>query len=203
MKIVETNSAIEEMIMGQIKEHFRMVVKQARPDIEKGIRFRVIEEIKKQPEYHSILNGRLLGEFGLTDVTAKVGKILDAWGADIDTTITPLGIRIEMIRSDFSNVLQLEEAKQLTNKGESLEWLDWLLVQGDKTIIKEYEISIDRGNKRSRTGLAVMIKKKRGKWHVPSQYAGTRRNNWVTRAVDRMDDSLIENVIERAITAKW
>lgn len=121
---------------------------------------------------------------------------------DIHFDMKNTTMRIEAIQANFQNVLGLPEAQQLTNKGVSLDWLDWLLIKGDKTIIREYEIEPAQG-RRSRTGLAVMVKAKKGRWKVPAQYAGTVNKNWVTRAIDDIPDSKIENIIIQEVTNKW
>jgi hypothetical protein len=49
-------------------------------------------------------------------------------------------------------------------------------------------------NPRSRTGSAIMVSSQKINWRVPAQFAGTVNNNWVTRAIERLDDSLLQQI---------
>jgi hypothetical protein len=83
------------------------------------------------------------------------------------------------------------------SKGYSLPWLKWLLFEGSKPLIKNYSVKFG-SNKRSRTGQAIMISSNKN-WKVPSEFAGTVTNNWITRAIDRASDKIlqdIQNIIE-------
>jgi len=70
----------------------------------------------------------------------------------------------------------------VTEKGESLPWIEWLLKRGDDIIISDYHVvEGDHG----RTGMATM--KPGGNYKVsrvnPS-FSGTEDDNFVTRALD-------------------
>ena len=43
----------------------------------------VIDAIKQQPEHNSLLNGKLRGEFGLTNSLSKVNDIIRIWADNI------------------------------------------------------------------------------------------------------------------------
>lgn len=207
-RIVESVNQIEKMIQDQLADHFVETLVAARPGIERDIQNLVIAAIKSQPEYISLLHGRLLGEFGLLEPEEKLDKVLATWAKDITTIISgsrgKINLMISMIQADFRNVLDLPAAyvKQLTEKNQLLPWLDWLLIKGDTTIIRNYEVKAHSGPP-SRTGLAIMVEKKSGKWAVPSQYAGTQKNNWITRAVDDIPDDQLEHIFISEINYKW
>ena len=95
-----------------------------------------------------------------------------------------------MIRSDYSDVFQSAGAVVNTEKGSKLEWLQWLLLFGDKTIVKEYEIKLGP-NPNSRSGDGIMISSKSGRWNVPTSYAGTSKKNWITDAIDSVEDDIM------------
>jgi hypothetical protein len=202
MPIQESDAQIEKLIIAELMAHAQEVLVASRQEIARGIQKLVIEEIKRSPEYAALLHGRLLAEFGLTNAVSKVDAILGEWSKQLQVTVTKKSLTVEMIKRDLINVLAMAEAKQLTAKGENLEWLNWLLIDGDRTIVREYAISL-KPNRRSRTGFALMVKNPKKKWSVPSEYAGTRNNNWVTRAIDTILDSLVEDLIISAIEAKW
>ena len=202
MDILESNAAIEKLIVSEVEKHFFDTWNSAEKTISSRIQSLYISAIKAQPEYDSLLRGRLYGEFGLTDPVGKLNTIIDIWAKSIQTRRTKRNFYIEAINKDFQDVLSTPEAKQYTNKGQALDWLDWLLLQGDKTIIRDYQVEFNVGG-RSRTGLAVMTMKPKSKWGVPSQYAGTINNNWITRAIDAIQDSTVEDIISNEILNRW
>jgi len=204
MDIVESNAQIEKIINDELQTHFRNCWIRVQPAITNRIRYLLINAIKTQPEYDSLLRGRLYSEFGLTDPRAKLNAILDVWSKNFETRYLKKVFKIEAIDADFANVLNIPEAMQATSKGQSLAWLDWLLIQGDTAIVREYEITTLTGAyNNSRTGTAIMKKTKTGSWRVPSQYAGNLQSNWVTRAIDDIDDGDIEDAVFSEIEKVW
>lgn len=99
-----------------------------------------------------------------------------------------------MVDSSYKDVLVSQAANLITEKGQSLPWLEWLLRFGDKAIIRDYTIGVARNSARSRTGRAIMVKAASKRWKVPSQFAGTAQNNFVTRAIDSIEPSIIKLV---------
>jgi hypothetical protein len=173
-----------------------------------GIRTKTLiaRAIMEQPEYGSLLSGRLYGEFGIPDADVKVRRLLHQWLEEFQIQVSQWrivgprivgGFSVSAVRADFGRVLSMPEAHQLTEKHELLPWLKWLLLEGDKIIIREhYYARAPLFEKYSRTGRGIMISTLAGKsgsnwkkglvsggWRVPPQYSGTIDNNWITRAL--------------------
>lgn len=105
---------------------------------------------------------------------------------------------LSAIQSDYTDILAIPESILITEKGQKLEWLKWLLLFGDKTIIKDYTVVLGP-NPRSRTGNAVMVQETKSRWNIPPQFAGTLNNNWITRSIDSVNDeinSILLNALE-------
>jgi len=204
MDIVESNAQIEKLVLAELQQHFTSVWLRASFAIERRIKEVYIAAIKSQPEYDSLLRGRLRGEFGLTDVTGKLNEILDVWSKNIKMQYFKKTFKIQAIDADFGNVLGLAAASQATEKGKSLAWLEWLLLRGDEVIIREYTVAFNvHEDSNSRTGMATMTRSKSGKWSVPAQYSGTAQNNWITRAIDSIPEETIENLVFDEIEKLW
>lgn len=198
LKLVETTSEINKRLLStllpQVDSYFKGVFDKVSSEIQNI----VINNIKIAPEYDSLLSGRLKAEFGLPDSDSRVASILDFW-KNIEVNYKAVKIKnnsslsanfsINMIKSDYSDVISLSASTFITEKGSELNWLEWLLLFGNKTIIKDYEIKLGP-NPRSRTGLAVMQGVISGKWSVPAEFAGTMNNNWITRAIDNADGEI-------------
>jgi hypothetical protein len=206
LKLLESNLEISQNIMKallpDIADYFKDVIYSLKANLPPVIRNTIINS----SEYQSILNGQLQYEFGIPDPGSKLAGLLDIWSQTIKVTYNAPTISgnkikgsfsVNMIRVDFSDVLYSEYAIVYDAlRGYSLPWLEWLLLEGNKTIISNYGVIIGP-NKSSRTGMAVM-RQSSGSWKVPSQFAGTIGDNWITRAIDNAENE-IENVINKAL----
>ena len=135
---------------------------------------------------------------GLPDPERRVSDILDTIRKGTHTRIIPSrisngqissGVVVEMIPSGFSDLLSLEASVLVTEKGAELNWLDWLLIQGDTAIVGEYRFALG-SSPYSRTGMGLMIGGSGFSWRVPPEYAGNITNNWITRAIDQSQTAI-------------
>lgn len=212
IRLLESDGAIRKMILEALQEEVESTIKKAVPEITKNIQRIINDVIKNAPEYSSLINGQLKLEFGLYDAQSQADTIVNAWTNNITVDMKSIkinnaglsgGFSIEMIASDFSDVLSLSSAEMIdSERGYSLPWLKWLLLEGGKVLVKDYQIVLG-ANPYSRTGYAIMKSDSSSNWRVPSEFAGTITNNWVTRAIDSLSDE-INNImmqqIERAIS---
>lgn len=205
LKIIEDNSTISKRIIKELKTQLLPILTYAFTKSQQEITQIVQQAIVNSETYQSLSNGQLKAEFGLPDSDNRLDGILNFWTniyakfdkPRISNNQITGGFKIGMIQKDFKDVLGLPEASFITSKKDRLDWLEWLLLFGNKTIIKDYEVTF--GNYRtSRTGMAIMRGVTQGKWSVPSQYAGTLNNNWITRVIDSLDQSIM-TILEKNI----
>lgn len=209
VKLKESEAQFNRLVQQELRKHLSSLLFAASLNIQTRLRRLVRELITSQPEWASLENGKLAAEFGLDDVNSRLSTILDIWIGSITVGVKPTrtvgaagisaGLNIQMIKSKWEDVLGSSAAVVTTDKGQELHWLQWLLTEGDKIIVREYDVSynIPQGMK-SRSGQAVMIGKKRGRWRVPPEYSGTTNNNFITRALENIDDP-ISKIVEQEI----
>ena len=157
-----------------------------------------IQALRDSPEYKSIVfYEELRGELGIPDASV-LEDILLIWanGIRVDyNSDSKLGnITVKMIRSDYSDVLSSPSASFTYDSragGGTIDWLKWLLLEGNKIIVKKYDFY---PAPRGRTRQGIMIQIKGGKWRVPTPFQGTANNNFVTRALEKIETA-IDNVI--------
>lgn len=158
----------------------------------------VVNSIISQPEYESLMGGQLQGEFGIPDPSSRLSEIISTIksGSNIVRKPTSVvngkikaGIRFQMIQSDFQDLISLGSASFATEKGTKLNWLEWLLLEGDTIIISDYGF-VAGPNPNSRTGLGIMKGYSGASWRVPPEFAGNIKNNWITRAIDAAQSSI-------------
>jgi hypothetical protein len=169
-----------------------------------------MDAITGSDEWQSLKGGKLRAEFGLPDdVDSRLSQILDIWIDSIivdykpvtGTTVLRGGITLYMLKTDWIDVISSEAASILTRAGQILPWLEWLLMMGDKIIIRNYDV-VMKGGPNSRSGMALMVQKKSGRWRVPPEYAGTTNSNFVTKLLDAMTDpisTIVETEIENRL----
>ena len=197
LKILESKSDISNDILQALKPLVNDYFKKVYDSVSVKIQELVVQAIKNAPEYNSLLNGQLKAEFGLPDADSRINELLEFWKymhveyrpVKIVNGLLETHFIIHMIQSDFNNVIHTGAAILQTEKGKDLNWLEWLLLFGDQTIIKDYVVKFG-SNPNSRTGMAVMKGVTSGKWSVPATYSGTLNDNWITRAMDGADKDI-------------
>lgn len=157
------------------------------------------------PEAQSLLNGELRGQFGFYDGTEDriVKAIINTIANNIEFKFNKMsdngnkvngGFEFYVAKSNFSDILSLDESIIKTEKGQSLYWLEWLLVKGDRIIIDEHTLLFKRSASRSHSYIMI---KTGGFWKVPSEFSGTIKNNWITRALDEKTNKISEIIAAR------
>jgi hypothetical protein len=192
--ILESAKSITSKIIKVLKDTINERLFRKAPKIQVDLRKLIEDAIKAQPEYSSLMGGTLQSELGVPHTGPRLDQIIRLVVDSIVVKVNKLkptgdqifgGLEIQFVKSNFKDLLNSPAATYVTDKGQTIEWLRWLLLEGDKIIIRQYRIGIDPKNY-ARTGLGeIMINStgKQGGWSVPSQYAGTVDNNFITRAL--------------------
>lgn len=207
IRLSDNNSTISQNIaqalLKDVQTYFNNIsnrIKKTIPDI-------VIQNIMAQPEYAALMNGTLQYELGITNAAGRLSEILDTIRSGAMVSIKPAkvvsnkisaGIKLQMIKKDFSDLISLGSASFSTEKGSQIDWLKWLLLEGDSIIISDY-IFVLGSSPYSRTGMGIMKQSNAGAWRVPPEYAGTNNNNWITRGLDssiQEIDQFMNNLIK-------
>lgn len=208
LSLIDNNSIIYkkilESLIPEVKDYMVSKINTIKIQLPPIIR----QSIISTPEYTSLINGKLKYEFGIPDSSSKLAGILDIWSNNININYKPPRISnnqiksmfsINMIKINFSDVLYSDYAIVYDSlRGYSLPWLEWLLLEGNKTIVSNHEV-IFGPHKQSRSGMAIM-KESNKSWSVPSQFAGTINDNWITRAIDNSSND-IENLLNKVFVS--
>jgi len=211
VSLKESEAQITAMINRQLAKKLNSTIKQAAPLIESQIKHLVRGAITGSPEYRELLGGSLQAEMGVPNTQSRLQQILSIFLDSIGVEAGAVSISGSRIRgsvtvfgipTDFSDVLSSSAATYTTAKGQTIPWLEWLLLAGDKIIISDYEFSSDISpGAKSRTGLGIMKKDTRKRWRVPPQFAGFAEDNFVTRSLESVKpqiEKIIKTNVERA-----
>lgn len=202
LSLLESDSDIRKMILDEIIQTLQKALSSAARVLPDRIKNIVKDALKSEPEYQSLMSGNLRLEFGIADVSnvdLVINKLVDTLSLNIDTLKRSNngvrgGITITMMKSDdFNGVISDESASvQDANKGYSLPWLEWLLLRGNQIIVRKYNVSFG-SYPTSRSGGAVMVESN-SSWRVPPEFAGTQSNNWTTRAIEKIEQNIINTL---------
>jgi len=157
---------------------------------EDQIRQIVIQSITNQPEYSSLKSGILRNHFGLANTTLVDSILNQLENVDIQVTkprISGNSIQasfvLNMIKENFTDILSSTDASYVTEKGSTIDWLRWLLLEGNNSVIIGYKY-IPKVDSRSRTGRGIMVSGESAVYRVPPEFSGTESDNWITRGID-------------------
>ena len=206
LKLVNSDSDIRRQILSALKSQVQAALNKSKNDMTSQISVLVKQFIKAEPEYQQLLGGELRYQLGIPNPSV-VNEIVDIWSNNIKIinnriSSTSSGLRggfsINMIKSDYSDVLSASAATITdSGTGSRVPWLEWLLLRGGDVLVKDYEIQIGP-NPRSRTGMAIMVSSN-SDYRLPAKFAGTESNNWVYRAISKIDDSTMQNIVQKAL----
>lgn len=154
------------------------------------------------PEYNAMLpGGELYGEIGNPDIEKDLNIIINTLinNIGLDATIKPLTengneisgyLELDLLGGGYDKILSLREAWFITEKGVPLPWLDWMLLGRNTVMIRGWHF-VDTAHDTSRTGFGWM---KWGGDFTLSNYAGTEDDNWITRSLTTIQDTLEKSI---------
>ncbi len=215
LKLLTPLKDIEQWINLECAKHVNKILPDAARYCTTILREYLVNTIQGSEIYRSLVSGMLRAEFGLRDGQSKVDGILKVWANSFKVKVNnsrksgngfQASFQIGAINANFSDVLYLIDAVQHSHGGDVL-WLKWLLLEGDKIVVKGYNINYNltpRERIRSRSGDALMFVissnrlPNKQSYRVPSQYSGVITDNWITQLFQGQD-VVVEAALVKAI----
>jgi len=200
IKLLDSNTKIESNILKAAEKDVKFIIQKAKAKIHSAVINLVIEALSTCPEIESLRSGKLKADFGLD--TDPSEEVIYAIANSVEVIFKDFKLNRQGVRSvlsvyiqptDFLNLLNSSFAKVMTDKGDELPWLSWLLTMGDSVIINEYSVNYG-AFPTSRSGMAVM--KPIGVFKVDSAFSGTADNNFITRALNKYEGRISEIIGE-------
>jgi hypothetical protein len=213
-ELVESDQQVTRKILRALRTEINKKLVRIATPLVPEIRAVIGATLRAQPEYGSLDNGKLAASFGLSDGKTRADAIIEAWINNVSVKTKTAKAKGDQIsagveitglapgKSAFEDITDLPPAQIQTKNGQTLPWLKWLLNEGDKAIILDHDILFAPiGRRRSRSGKAIMIQKQGARWRVPSEFAGTEGDNWITRGLASAGpelESLVTSATQRA-----
>lgn len=200
-KIITSNAQIERSALKECEREVKQILAKAKAKIHADLINLVIEALSTCPEIISLQGGKLKQDFGLssdptTDIVYAVANsvVIDFKNFTL-SKLSKAALTVYIQPDDFMNLLSRDFATVVTEKGQILPWLQWLLIEGDRIIISEYHVEYGVYPS-SRSGEAIM---KPGRiFKVDSSFSGNKDDNFITRALSRYE-SQIKDIIGNSI----
>ena len=188
-KLITNISSFKKGILDHISKQLNKQLRKFN-NAEDRIKDIVIASIKAQDEYLSLKSGTLRNQFGLENPGLADAVLQSLENIDIKINRARVNgseiesqIIINMIKSDYSDMLSSSAASYTSEKGSTIPWLEWLLLRGQDSVVVGFKY-LPKNSPYSRTGRGIMISGDSAIYRVPPGYAGTMDNNWITRGVD-------------------
>ena len=136
---------------------------------------------------------REIGEIGVPDLNQRIQSIIREAAKSFEIKVVPanfLRIQIGILRKDHQDLLNLPEsvfAYTSRNGSGILQYLKWLLIDGDHVIVNDFAFSpSNRASSRTQQGIMVSG----NGWSMPQEIAGTEGNNILTRSLQNIEKDL-------------
>lgn len=182
----------KKAILAGLVDEIDKVVRELAPRAAQALGRLAARAIREAPEAISLHGGRLQGELGPENWVRDraIDEVCRAVEANVVVDVMPTLVRGEKIQGGFTLRLLSKGLRELrdafdtaafySEHGFVIDWLRWLLLNGEDLIIADYHF-VPGDQRGSRTGLGLMRKK--GSWRVPGEFSGTESDNWLTRAI--------------------
>lgn len=199
LKLLEDDASITRLVLENLQDQLQNKIFKALPSISSDIKMLVKNALINEPEYSSLKAGTLKAEFGISNSSA-IDSVIDALVNTLEVQSNPVkltknslsgGFVLKMIKSDnISGIIYTDIASVIDDvNGYALPWLEWLLLRGNEIIVRKYSVNYVN-SPRSRSGMALMVQSNKS-WRVPPNFSGTENNNWITRAISKIDKEIV------------
>ena len=157
--------------------------------------------------YDALCGGLLRADLGLEDGCSEAEQVVEYIANSIElrklsgTSKTLGGLKVVVLRSGIEPILDMPFASYVSN-GHEIPWLKWLLTSGSEIVVANYSVIYGSDFPTSRTGQAIMGKKKTGGggFRIRGEHAGTPNVNWVTKALLLCAESKIIEKMEASLS---
>ena len=204
--IKESDKKVLKLIGTHIADALNRNIKRIAKDSKKFTQDFIERGFIQSEEFRLLItDDRIKGELGLTNVESKLLSIFKAIVNNIEVKTKPFrmgntlhgSIEIRILRTDHSDITKIGSAFQFVKSGDNsylLPWLQWLLFEGNNTVVSNYEFLPKSGLGRNKLG--IMRSSKGFQWNVPTDIQGVEEDNFLTRALDSIMENYENNLLK-------
>lgn len=216
-----TKEGVRRYIIDQLIKEISYTLYRASRQIRRRARDLFERVIRTSSAWQSLMHGKLAGHLGFESgyERYRLDAVLEKWLDEIYITIPPITndgtkmkakLTLGLLDLNYKEVLKIPEA-EIISKGGIVKWLDWLLTQGNNAVVQRFHVSFNLNIVQiqySRSKQALMFKG--GQWSVPPEFAGTKTDNFATRAIigamdtflDIIEEEFMKNIVDHITNPK-
>lgn len=205
VKVQQSDKQLISMILADYADKINNVFSAAAASVKSAILDKISEAINNSSEVASLLGGDLQKELGLANPLPIVADLIRAIQESMQFSVDRVmvvndrlvggGYDINILPSDYRDVLSISDASYVTDKNVVIPWLNWLLFAGEAPLIYGFRIVLNpNASGNSRTG-AIMVKSN-GAWSIPGEFAGTAEDNFLTRAFANINEEISDIIMQ-------
>ena len=193
LKVKTSDASIQKKILEEMRSQIRSKMGTIQLPLQEAIKDYISLSIKNSNFYNNFMTGKLKTQLGVVDTSLSMSQIIDALKSTVVITVGQIAIyggsqikciiTIQAVPDDFQAALSVPMAQYLTDKGEIIPWLSWVLFEGSSPVVLDYEMVFGK-SEFSRTQDAIMRTKPGQKWRIPSEFRGTAHTNFIYRALN-------------------
>ena len=216
IRLVDSPTKIEKDILKALADGMYRAIIKSVGKLSTSIAPAIKDAIFDSEELKSLQGGVLQYQLGLTSSLAggMRNQIADASAISVELSVKKVsvsgnkfngGLTIYIQPTNFANLLNLggssyDYYSRTYKETVTINWLDWLLTQGDKILVGKFRFVRDFGSGSSGGGKM----KKGGSWRVPPEFSGTITDNFITRAInDKQMIKKLVKILSNEIEKSW
>ncbi len=175
---------------------------------ERFIKDTILQSIRRQDEYSSLKSGELRNLLGIANSSDVDAILSELENVEVKIKKPKTGansvnasIDISMIQEGFQDLLSSPSASYISENGVQVNWLEWILTRGNDSVVVGYRY-LPKTSPYSRTGEGIMVKGSSSIFRIPTRYAGSIDDNWITRGIDEAlpaIESHMNTLVEKAL----
>lgn len=194
-KILQSDAQLMRGLYNEVLKEVNASLARNLSKIESKVKAVTKQQLIDSPEYHELAYpSETTALFGF-----PAGSEMGIANSVVDAVVNGTTVKLEafravgmqikgrlIIETKYSNIFKLPEAKIITENGDSLPWLRWLLTVGDRIFVDSHTFLYRPGRNdlgRSKHGIMILSDKARAA-RVNPQYSGVETSNWLHRSLD-------------------
>ena len=205
--------AIEQAARAAVLDCLKKGFANAKVKIEAKCQDLVIDGLRQDPAYNSLLRGRLKSDFGLSDdiATGFLANLEELLKSKIKSYFEPSNskdtiavIYLQILKLDLKEIWAIPQSSYISesNRGNfEIHWARWLLMEGTRVVVSGFQTSKEGTSVVSRSGRGViMLPSKDGAFRVHPSFAGSEQSNLITRSalsnIDKIEQIFVNEILK-------
>lgn len=191
--------ALTNIMLDSVAKNISNALSLSIPKIKENVSDIIGDSLKNSLTYIDLVGGNLRYQLGINNPVDVIDSVISNIQTGVKVNSSGCrrvgnqlqgGMTVEIVKGDYSELLNANGASFTSEQGYKVDWLKWLTLNEGTILVTGYHFL---SKKAGRTGGGVMVPK--GNWSVPEGHYGDYSNNWITDAIIAHADRIVDIVI--------